>query len=382
MKRKLTHISLIAAVLLSAAIPLHAWDGPFLDALQIPYSVEAAGLGGLHAAYVNGIDTLFSNPAGFRSAKPEISFGQATLSIYDSALSVIDEVLAGDPANTPLIMSRSGANLMGPLSFAYVGNGLGFGVFTDTTVRSWVWGPYPGGMTKTFQNLLFISGYAFRIPLPASWNSALDLGFSLPVYVTMKSDSSADIRGLLTSQTTLEGLVMSQPVVFAKGIGIEAGLLYSVGDVFAFGVTFRNLGYVSTTFYQSLQGFLDGGAALSTEEVPIPFDLSAGFVVNLPLSRLIPLFDRVSIMADYRNILDFLTYPPAATNPLLHIGIGLEITMLEILHLRAGLYQLLPSGGISIDLGIFTLNLAVFGRELSFEPGGYPIWGYLIGLSF
>ena len=87
-------------------------------------------------------------------------------------------------------------------------------------------------------------------------------------------------------------------------------------------------------------------------------------------------------MVDYHDMFDFLIYPPASTHPLLHIGVGCELQLLEIVYLRAGFYQCLPSAGLGIDLSLFTLNMAIFGRELSREPGGYPIYGYMIGLEF
>ncbi len=381
MKRHIVRALSAAVVFLSCAIPLHAWDGAFFDLFKIPYSVSAAQLGGIHAAYVDGVDTLFGNPAGFRSAEPRISFGQVTISGYDSILSVVDNVLTGDPAVGGPVIQRAGANLMGPLALAYVGNGLGFGIFSDTTERYWAWGPYPYARSEIYQNLVFISGYAFRIPLPQSWNSTLDLGFSVPVFVTARSDSALDVRGVIGSAITLRDLVITQPLTMAKGIGIEGGILYSIGDIFSAGIVFRNLAYVSTNTYSSLQAFL-GGEISPSSDVPLPFDLTAGFLVNIPINRLTPALNRLTIMADYSNIFDFLTYPAGATNPLLHMGIGVELQMLDILMLRGGFYQMQPAGGISIDLTVFTLNLAVFGRELSQQVGGYPIWGYLIGLTF
>jgi hypothetical protein len=369
----------ILASLLMTAPRLGAWDSAFFDLFKIPYSTEAAALGGVHAAYADGLDALFSNPALFRSVGPELSFAQATLSIYDSALMIVDEVLSGDPSVGGNILRRAGINLMGPLSVGYVGNGLGFGLFTDTTVRYWTWGPYPFGISAVYQNLVLISGYAFRIPFR---ESALDIGFSIPVFITTLSNTTADVRGLLASQITLTDFLTYQPMTLAKGASIEAGILYSVGDVFALGIMARNLAYVARSSYLTMQGFFSGEQAVSNMDIPLPMEVTVGIKVSPPINRVLHSVDRLTIMVDYNNIFDFITYEPGATNPLLHIGIGLEVQMLDILQLRAGFYQLLPAGGVSIDLTIFKLNLAVFGRELTREPWGYPIWGFLVGLTF
>jgi hypothetical protein len=381
MKRRILNICLFAASLLMVAPRLHAWDGAFFDLFQIPYSVEAAALGGIHAAFADGVDTLFSNPAGFRSAEPELSIAQMTLSIYDSALSIVDEVLTGDPAGGGTIMRRAGLNLLGPLFIGYVGDGLGFGLFNNTTVRYWAWGQYPGARSVILESLVFIGGYAFRIPLPEAWNSTLDLGFSIPVFIAGRSDSTKDVRGIFASLLTPTDLVINEPLTMGKGIGIEVGILYSLGKVFSAGIVARNLAYVTANTYTTMLGFFSGDSPTS-RDVPLPIDVTVGLLWSPPVNRFINFMDSLSLMADYHNIFDFLTYERAATNPLLHIGIGLELQMLEILRLRTGFYQFLPSAGLSIDLTIFTLNFAVFGRELSQEPGGYPIWGYLIGLSF
>jgi hypothetical protein len=111
-------------------------------------------------------------------------------------------------------------------------------------------------------------------------------------------------------------------------------------------------------------------------------DLTIGVLWNPPVKQLIPFLDGFSLMLDYRNAIDFLTYADRATNPLLHISAGVELQLLRILYLRAGFYQMLPSFGVELNLTLFRVNLAMVGRELSQQPGGYPIYGYLLGLRF
>ncbi len=381
MKSRRAFICLLIAFLIPAAQKSYAWDQSFFDLFLIPYSADAAALGGIHAAFATDVSSLFANPAGFRSAKPEISFAQVALSIYDAAPAIVDEVFTGDPAIDETILRRAGMNLLGPMFLGYVGNGLGFGFFNNTTIRYWSWGPYPKAISIILEHFVFICGYAFSIPLPESWNSTLDLGFSLPVFITARSDSTKDARGLYDLVITPADMVINEPYTFAQGLGLEAGILYSLGTVFSAGIVARNLAYVTSNTYSSMQGFLDGEIP-ATRSVPLPIDITAGIMVSPPVSRLTNIVDSLTLMVDYHNIFDFLTYEPGATNPLLHIGIGLEVQLLEILRLRAGFYQFLPSGGITLDLSVCTLSFAVFGRELSQEPGGYPIWGYMIGLSF
>jgi hypothetical protein len=378
MKQRLS--ILVAVLVLAGAGPVFAWEGAFFDLFQIPFSPREAALGGVHAAQADDISTLVSNPAGFRSAGPDLTIGTVTLSIYDSAPAMIDQVLTSQPDVTPGIQ-RSTANVLGPLSLGYVGDGFGFGLFANTNLRTWTWGAYPAGRAVAMQNLVMVSGYAFRIPLPEQWASTLDLGFSVPFLVVGRSDTNKDVRGLFASLYPPMDFIANQPFIFATGVGIEAGILYSWNNRFSVGIAARDLAIVSWQSYPTLASYLAGDTPATTN-TPIPMDVSAGIRWSPRIKDLIRSIDGLTFMADYNDILDFLIYPPGARNWLLHFGLGMEITLLKVVKLRAGFYQLLPSGGIALDLGFFTLDAAVFGRELSKEPWGYPVYGYMASIRF
>ena len=56
-------------------------------------------------------------------------------------------------------------------------------------------------------------------------------------------------------------------------------------------------------------------------------------------------------------------------NPLLEIGIGVELVILEKLKLRMGLNEALPAAGFGIDLTFMQFDCSVYGKELGLEPG-------------
>jgi hypothetical protein len=379
MNRRTVCLLLILCQALLAGQRLSAWDGTFFDLLQIPFSARSAALGGTHVALVDGVGTLFGNPAGFRSAEPELKVAESLVSIYDSGPSIINEVLLGEPPGSSATR-RAAVDVLGPLFFGYVGNGLGFGIFNNTKVRYWTWGPYPQGYSIAEEDFVLISGYSFGIPLPAAWDSTLDVGFTVPLFASARSDSTKDIRGLLTSQLTLMGLIATEPFTIATGAGIEVGTLYSLGKVFSVGVVARNLGIVAQRQYDTFLSFAAAGQP-AVRNVPLPMDLTVGIMWSPPVKDWIGFLDGFSLMVDYRNAIDFLTYTAAATDPLLHISAGVELQLLKILYLRAGFYQMLPSFGLELDLTLFKVNLAMIGRELSTKPGGYPIFGYMLGLT-
>jgi hypothetical protein len=59
-----------------------------------------------------------------------------------------------------------------------------------------------------------------------------------------------------------------------------------------------------------------------------------------------------------------------------------EVVMLQILALRAGFNEGYFSAGLGLNLTFFSLNLTMFGSELSTEPGLRPVYNLLLGLEF
>jgi hypothetical protein len=380
-----------AAVILmiASALAVHA---------QVTGSVEvtsarAAAIGGFHAALADDIDTLFANPAGFRSAGPEMMVAELTVGlsgpIFDIA-SVFVEAGGTDPA-TLLASSEvqallknlyAAAHLLGPLSFAYVGNGLGFGFFSRTVLDFTTVGTVPTVYTSLHEQFDFAGGYALRIPLPGHWNSSLDLGLLIRATLEGTSSSSQDTLTFFTNLSDPATLLLGGPFRIGVGIGADVGLRYAYKDVFAVGVVGRDL-YAPRLYYDytSIDGFF--GSEVGTSSTGLePIDLSAGIMWKPPLGRLSRYVSELKLMADYSDILDFLTHPESATNPILHAGLGVELVLLDVLSLRGGFSEGLLSGGLGLDLSLFTLNLSMFGAELSPEPGLRPVFNFLLGFQF
>lgn len=364
MKRRI--ILLLSLIILTLGGPrqLFAWDGAFFDLFQVPFSAREAALGGNHAAQADDVSTLQSNPAGFRSVDPDLSIGTVNVSLYSGP-------------NSPGA-AQSTWDLFGPLHIAYVGNGLGFGLFSDSNVNI-ASGFYPTVITE---NLVAIGGYAFRIPLPDKWRSTLDVGFSVPLFLAARSLNTNNINSLLSSSISPLQFFIDQGFILAAGISAEFGILYDWNNTFSVGIAGRNFAITSSTYYSKLQSYLGGSPPDKSDTTPLPMDISVGIRWNPPIKNLTTYIDGFTILADYNDIFDFIIYPAGARNLLLHFGLGMEITLLKVVKLRAGFYQLLPSGGLSIDLSFFTLDFAVFGRELSKKPWTTPVYGYMAGIRF
>jgi hypothetical protein len=357
-------------------------------------SARLAALGGTHTALADDISVLFVNPAGFRSVQPQFAVAELSANLSGPVFSIADLVLRITGGANPLSLLAdssvqslltslyASAIVNGPLSFGYVGDGLGFGFFNSSRLTFSTRGTVPAMAASLGENVEFVGGYAFRIPLPDAWKSSLDLGISVKAMANggiALSESILGIFSLLASPGV--NILLSQPFVLDVGFGVDAGLLYSWSSILSVGLVGRNLyAPVVRNTYASLTGFTSGATPTLGYGLA-PIDLSAGVLFTPPLGALAAYLSDLKIALDYSDILDFLTHPATASNPVLHVGLGVEVVMLDILSLRAGFGDGYFSAGLGLNLTVFRLNLTMYGSELSTEPGLRPAYNLLVGFE-
>jgi hypothetical protein len=378
---------------------LAAAAGAFAQGFQIepprPPSARMDALGGSHVAVADDVSTLLVNPAGFQAAGPQFTFAELTANLTGPIFSITDLVirivngaspttLLLDPAVQGLLTSLyTSMTLNGPLAFGYVGDGLGFGFFNSTGVTFSTVGTVPTITAGFGEDLQFVAGYAFRIPLPAVMKSTLDFGLSIRALANGSVELKESIVSFFTFLSAPNpGILMNQPFDLDVGFGVDAGVRYSWNDLISAGIVCRNLyAPVMRNGYTTLTAFTAGG----TPEVSygtMPLDLSAGLLVTPWLGVLEDYISGLRIMLDYRDILDFLTHAATATNPVLHVGLGIEAALLKVLSIRGGFGQGYFSAGLGIDLTAFKFNVTMYGSELSGEPGLRPAYNLLASLEF
>lgn len=384
----------LAALLLFFMAPMLAFADLLPSTFTILPSAESDALGGIHAARTQDFSTLFSNPAGFASVPSELSLSEVTLDLNGPVFSILSLVLQGttDPATlltqpsfTSLITNLyTGANMVGPVSFGYVGNGIGFGLFNDSQALIQSEGPTTLGISVE-ERILLTGGYAVRIPLPGI-GAVLDGGMTLKGIIAGDVSFSQSLLALSSLTSILDpSTLLTQPFSITSAIGFDAGLRFAIfNNILAFGLTGTNLYTPAvTTTYSSLQSFINGDSPTGTAATSTaPLNLSFGVEFSPPLGIFGRYINALSLYVDYRNIIDFLMYPATAENIILKFSAGLEAKFLKILSIRAGFARGLPSVGLGLDLTVLKLNAAVFGNELSTEPGLKPVYNVILGLEF
>ena len=234
------------------------------------------------------------------------------------------------------------------------------------------------------ERITLMGGYSFRIPLPEDSAHTLDIGLLLKGFLEGKSEFDRSFLQLpdLFSTFSLDTFA-NEPFQFVTGIGFDLGVRYSWRDTITVGLAAIDL--FSPTIinsYTTMNGFLQASETPAQSNGLVPFKLNLGVMYTPEIGRARKIISDLKVMLDYRDIFDFLVHPSTARNPLLHIGLGVELEFLEILSIRAGLNEGLPAAGLGLDLHFFTLNAAMFGVELGSEPGMRSVYNIMIGLEF
>jgi len=356
-----------------------------------------SGLGGPYPTDNDGLESIFANPAAFKSAEEQLSISNFTLQlkgpIFDIATLVIGSVSGGgdiasilSSPSTLTILSDlyAGFTMTGPIYFGYIGEGFGFGLFNSTDFLLQGKGSLSLSMELSEQVFL-AGGYAFRIPITQDEKHVIDLG------VMLKGGVQGDVvieKSFLELPTMLASigpdLLLGEPFEFSTVIGLDAGIIYNWDNFLSAGLSCQDAfsPTVKYTYSTGINGFLASDTPDAANGV-IPLKLNAGVEVNPQFPLIEQYVTNIRVMAGYDDVLDFLLYPSEASNPLLHIKAGLEITMLEILDVRVGLAEGLLNAGFGLDLQVFRLNAAMFGSERSGQPGiTTPVYNLVVGFSF
>ncbi len=359
-------------------------------------NARTAALGGHHVALADDFQTLFANPAGLLDVESVLSYSELTIGASGpvfSLTSIVMQSLGGSdfatllasPSVQELLRSiYARFSLVGPVSFGYAGAGMGFGVFNDSQMIVQSTGSSELEI-RVGERFLLRGGYGLGVPLPEAWNSRLSVGLGLKGFV--RGDAV-----IATSLLTLPSLVGSigpelltdSPFELVSGIGIDAGLRWVWGDSLAAALTVDNLyspnGVVQ---YPTLAGFLDSSGTPSAPVYDVyPQEINLGLAYTPSLGTVGRYVQDLTVLYDYSNVFDFWIDPGNAENIVLKMSLGVEATFLEVLSIRGGFSQGLFAAGLGIDLTYLQLNAAMFGTELSSEPGLRPVYNLIVGLEF
>ena len=354
-----------------------------------PFAVsfgDVEAMGGPHAALAGGFSSLLSNPASLAAAKPELMAARLALKASGPIFDIANIMVSGGDVMTEMVDFLSandyklytGVDIVGPLSFGYVGEGLGFGLF-NATHASLNAASITSITAEMREDLLLVGGYAYRVDLGKG--HVLDLGLLAKGFV--RGEVSAT-KGVFEIESLLDpASLLGQPFVLTTGIGLDAGIRWDWERQVSAGLVCRDAySPALVSEYTSAMDFVANPAtALSgSTRSKIRPDLAVGAAWSPELGRLGRYIDGLVLALDYGDILDLAR--PVPRNAILNLGLGLEVRMLEILSVRLGFREALLAAGLGFDLGAFSLNAAAWGDELGIEPGARPVYNLLLSFDF
>lgn len=346
-------------------------------------SARAAAMGGDHAALPGGFNSLFTNPSSFALEKGEFSAAELTAVVSGPVFAMVNAMSSADPmaALSGLLSDpfHTALDLGGPLALGYVGKGLGLGLLN----RSYVSVDAPNlASVRAYvsEDIVLAAGYGFKIPLGG--DVSVEIGILAKGFVRGSYTLDDSLMGLFTllSSPDPTASLMAEPFDLTVGVGADLGLGLSLGRQFRVAVTYLDAftpTYISK--YAHLSDFIAGGAATAASGAVAP-RLNAGILWAPDLGELDTYVSSFKLMADYSDILSLFALLPR--NWILNLSAGAELRLLDILSLRAGLREGYLSAGVGVDLSVFKIDLAMFGRELGREPGQIPLFNMAIGLEF
>lgn len=347
-------------------------------------------IGGAHPTLRGDLSVTQNNPAALSRAEPSYQLATLGTTITGPVFAVspyflpdgdgVDGLLDDDEALDTLANINAGVDIAGPVGFGYTGNGIGFSIHNVTGIS--LSAPTSGTFELTAaERLVLRGGYAFGVPLPRFRDATLDLGLSIGAFI---EGGGSERFPFIELADVLDDLGMDfaldSPFAMSSGFGFSLGMMYTYADDLSIAVTADNLyAPTVTTEYDSLNAFLDDeGGETSTSVDRAPAEINTGVRYSIPLGRVGRFIDEVDIYASYFDAFDFLTRDNPR-NVLLKFALGTEVQLLDILRLRGGFSEGLLAAGAGLELGVLDFNGAVYGRELSSEPGLNSV--YNVGFS-
>ncbi|HZK20346.1 MAG TPA: hypothetical protein VFC68_06445 [Treponemataceae bacterium] len=376
--KKFTIVSIAYALLITVS-SLSAFDAHRTN----PIDIRSISLGGSHLADTEHFYALYNNPAA-------IIFTQDK-KMLPAFSSILSGPLAIIPDLTPLFKDQSEATIeaaLGPVLNSVGSQGLNIGLelgglCTFGSIKNLKMGTLGVGlMDKTYTDVRVLSltrstlklgvntGAQVAYALPIDFAEAGTLSVGLAGHVTYQvqakySDAPAGIISVLNNVNTL-------PMYQMIGIGFDVGVQHKIGMLHS-ALVWKDI--ISPLFVTEYTGFdsYKGRTGTRLDTTKINSQLGVGVEVDIPLKeKTLGIITACRVYTDYNDFIPLFNKNIIARNPLLELAFGTEIELINVFAFRLGIHESYPSAGLGLTLNKFRLNVAMYGSELSFEPGLKP----------
>jgi hypothetical protein len=339
-------------------------------------STRSLGMGGTHVAYTDDVYALFVNPAALQRANQGSGFEFSPafvgplFDLIDLATSAGDDLTGalGDFAGKTGGKIPANFELRGPLSIGYTANGLGFGVWNRVSEEATVIG------TNISASMLadVILNFGMSFSVLSLGNHEVDAGFVVKPFLRAKA--GMDVTALDAIGGGLDNIIEEFNVPLIAGAGFDLGFMYRFFKDLTVGMTIDDV-YTGGGRIATLYGDDDG---VSSYQVPATLNLGVAYALQ---PEPVPWLS-LAFMLDYRDVTNlFQSDDYTKKNPILNLAFGTELGIFSFLKLRFGLNEMLPAVGLGLAAKAFQFNIALYGKELSNEPGGFSTYGLDVSIA-
>ncbi|MDR0663199.1 MAG: hypothetical protein LBF80_03860 [Spirochaetaceae bacterium] len=348
---------------------------------DFPFARNTA-LGGGHVGLDGDFSSLFTNPAVLAGVNPQISISEFVIAAVDVEalfrMATADNTLS---ELSSILVNRfyrfnTSLDVGGPIAFGMVGDNYGWGVFNVTRFdMTWERDQLYSVSRTLTEEFIFAGAYGLRLYDGPS--ARFDMGLMVKLLVRLGYASPPIYIHQLNY--IIQDMVES-PFETQLGAGADIGLRWTVFDSMSFAaVIYDPFSPVWVTQYSKAEKVASQEMTVQGT-VPITPRASIGISWNMASPFWHRYFSGITFSLDYLGLLD--NFSETSRSPLLNLSVGLEVRMLEVFTLRAGIRDLLPSGGVGLNYSFMNVDVAVYGRELGSEPYEYAIWGVTLDFSF
>ena len=369
--------AILVLLVVLLALPAFA-ERQTMPRLTIP-SALTSGMGGHHIAFTDNVFSLLVNPGAmvqtrqrsFVNVAATLSSPGMIFDMIDPLFVMLNDVRDGEtpsPGEFLEPLGQQGGQIsigMGfpaipLLSFASVRDGFGIGFWQSFHVNANL-----NGLNSEFRymaDVILPVGFGFKILETEKHN--LDAGVTLTPFVrAMFEVGPMPVLDLIDQ---IDGIIEDSNVPVVAGGTVSAGLMYRWGNGLRLGVVFNDIYSLGHVIYELTPDGLAPGSD-SSANYYIPFTMDLGAAYQIRLGGLLNL----TVAASWHNIFNMFNQTDYlySRNYLLDLSAGAQLTLLNFVHVRAGINEMLPSLGAGISLGPLCVDVSYYGRELGIEPG-------------
>jgi hypothetical protein len=349
-----------------------------IDPFVMP-SARAFATGGHHAAFSDDFNVFFSNPALLATIEPEFSLAEFSLEFIDFGVAgLLFNHVTNTPSESSVLYAKnskeSGLHAGGPLALGVIRKNWGIGAFNITRFHlAWTSDDKQLANITSTEEFLITGGYG-RTLFNKGGVSA-DAGLSLKAFFRagfLQAIWYPDLKYFLerTNNATIETQL---------GGGVDAGVRLRIGPA-ALGLVMRD---AYTAVYKSnfinMEAF-NAGEELFGGMVSIMPRLAFGLLVSPEPPFWKHIISGFRITLDFHQMLFFLEQD--YRSPLLELGVGFEVTLNNTFSFRMGLYEMLPTAGFGLRLGLFQFDITAGLREFGQNIWEYPTLTVLVGVLY